>query len=280
MNIYGYSEAWLKSRKGYIRESTYQNYDYAIKRFQRYFDDVPLSELSPQDISGTFRTMAYSCSYNSIYNVRQIMRAVFSSAHDEGLIDKNPFDKIRIPQTASLKIVEAYTLSEQKKIIKAAEDDELGDCYIFLILTGLRLSEFVNLTWDDYNPIKHTITIRQSKTQSGIATIAISRKAELIILRQVHRSHNYIFSNMHGKPISTSSMKKLLKRIKEQTQISVTNHKCRHTFCTRLVEAGVDIKTVSTLARHSSVAFTLQRYVSCDLHHQRIALDSLDNLVV
>ena len=80
--------------------------------------------------------------------------------------------------------------------------------------------------------------------------------------------------------ITMSSMKKLLKRIKAATGIDVTNHKCRHTFCTRLVEAGADVKTVSTLARHSSVAFTMQRYVTSDLQRQRQSLSLLDRLVI
>ena len=279
MHIYSLCDVWLQKRKDYIRKNTYINYDYAIRRFKRFFADCLLDELTANTVSETFRIMAMSCSRSSIYNVRQVFRAIFNYAKANGLTENNPFAKAQIPLSAAQKTVEAYTSEEEQKIIDAACSDPLGDCYIFLLLSGLRISEFINLTWDDYNPRTHTLRIRESKTRSGVATIAISQKAELIILRQKHFQHNHIFSNTQCNPISISSMKKMLKRIKAETGVSVTNHKCRHTFCTRLIEAGADPKTVSTLARHSSVAFTMQRYVSSDLKRQRDALAKLDAII-
>ncbi len=279
MTIYKACDNWLQSRRNYIRNTTYISYEYAIKRFKHYFSDCSVGELTREVVIECFRAMALENSHSSIYAVRQVLRAVYQQLIERDLANKNPFSKVPIPYTASKKTVEAYTLEEQQKIISACHLDKMGDCFIFLLLTGLRLSEFVSLRWSDYNPQEHTIAIRRSKTSAGATTLSLSRKAESILTNQEQR-HQFVFSNCHGEPVSVTSMKKFLSRLKKATGISnLTNHKCRHTFCTRLVQAGVDIRTVSSLARHTSVAFTLQHYVTCDKRIQREALERLDAVI-
>lgn len=281
MQIYEYSENWLIRKKGSIRQTTQQNYVYAIKRFQKYFKNCELKNLKREKVIKTFIKMAKNnCSHSAIYNVRQVMQAVYSQAIEDGYVNINPFQKAKIPEEAPQQVVEAYTLAQQQMIIEAASEDMLGDIYIFLLLTGLRKSELINLTKDDYNKQQHTITIRKSKTASGVRTIALSAKAELIIMRQPKSKHNYLFSNSKGNPLTTSSLKKLYQRLEKEVGFDLTNHKCRHTFCTRLVEANVDPKTICTLSGHKSVAFMMQRYVTADLNHQRDALKLLDKLVI
>lgn len=280
MNIYKFSDDWLDNRKYEIRENTYINYSYAVLRFKKHFDDLNLADLSREKVIKTFAKMADSgCSKSSIYNVRQVMSAVYNSAIEQGYARMNPFKRVKIPEYASCKIVDAYTVEQEQKIIEAACEDVLGDIFIFLLLTGLRRHELINLKWDDYDPIQHTICIRHSKTKSGVRTIAVSAKAELIILRQKKFEHNHIFSNTKNNPISATSLKKLYMRLEKKVGFDLTNHKCRHTFCTRLVEAKVDPKTICTLSGHKSVAFMLQRYVTSDYVQQRIALEKLDRVI-
>lgn len=53
-------------------------------------------------------------------------------------------------------------------------------------------------------------------------------------------------------------------------------HSLRHTFATRLLENGVDIKTISELMGHSSPTVTLNRYVHTNMDNKRIALQKLN----
>ena len=208
------------------------------------------------------------------------MGAVYATAIEEGLVLHNPFKKVKIPESASEKIVEAYSIEQQKRLIEASSEELLGDLYIFLILTGLRVSEFMNLKWTDYNHRHHTITITESKTNSGLRTIALSSKAELIIIRQPKYDHGYIFSTSKGNKISYTSMKKLCRRLERNVGFHVTCHRARHTFCTRLVcDAKVDPKTVCSLSGHKSVAFLMQRYVTADYKKQQQALALLDKMI-
>lgn len=192
MKIYEYADQWLQDHSIVVRQSTSENYAYAVKRFRYFFEDRELEELSKSDVAAAFREMsANGLSRSSIYNVRQVFRAIYREAQERHLTDANPFADLPIPADAPSKLVDAYSIGEQEKLVEAAAKDPMGDCFIFLMLTGLRLNELINLRWADYNSENHTIFIRQSKTASGVAKIAISQLAEIIAQRQPIYPHGY-----------------------------------------------------------------------------------------
>lgn len=279
--IYKYCDKWLDSKKGYIRESTYINYSYAIKRFKKYFPNTEIDKLTKADVSKCFIQMADDkLAASTIYNVRQVMSAVYQVAIEEQYTYTNPFKKAKIPTYAPTKKIEAYTLEQQQAVIQACEEDILGDCYIFLLHTGLRKAEFINLKWIDYNAKDGTLEIKQSKTSSGLRKMALSEVAEEIIQKQKIYPHGHIFSTTKANPISITSLKKLCKRLSKKVGFKVTCHKARHTFCTRLVmDAKIDPKTVCSLSGHSSVAFLMQRYVTSDYEKQKNALNILNEIL-
>ena len=90
---------------------------------------------------------------------------------------------------------------------------------------------------------------------------------------------NFIFRDLRGGVMNTSRINRALKnaineynRIEEKLAVidkreaellpSITSHHLRHTFCTRLIENGVNIKTVQYLMGHSYPGTTMKIYVS------------------
>lgn len=59
---------------------------------------------------------------------------------------------------------------------------------------------------------------------------------------------------------------------------SINYHALRHTFATRCIEAGVDIKTLSEMLGHSSVNITLNTYVHSSLEHKRKQIELLNSI--
>lgn len=281
ITIYSFCDKWLESKRGYIRPRTFKNYSYAIKRFKRYFSDAEVNKLTRADVSQAFIKMANDkLAASTIYNVRQVMAAVYQVAIEEQLTYINPFKKAKIPAYAPTKKVEAYTIEQQQAVIQACKDDILGDCYIFLLHTGLRKAEFINLKWSDYNVNDGTLIITKSKTPSGERKIVLSEEAQNIIQNQEFYPHEHIFSTTERRPISVTSLKKLCRRLSKKVGFNVTCHKARHTFCTRLVmDAKIDLKTVCSLSGHSSVAFLMQRYVTSDYEKQKEAVNALNNIL-
>ena len=55
-------------------------------------------------------------------------------------------------------------------------------------------------------------------------------------------------------------------------------HTLRHTFATRCIEAGVDVKSLSEILGHANATITINRYVHCSMDMKRKNLDKLDLL--
>ena len=88
----------------------------------------------------------------------------------------------------------------------------------------------------------------------------------------------YFLTDSETKYIEPRTMQNQFKRIARECSIENVNFHClRHTFATRCVELGFDIKSLSELLGHSSVNITMNRYVhpSMDLkrdHMQKLSL--------
>ena len=84
----------------------------------------------------------------------------------------------------------------------------------------------------------------------------------------------YIISTSHGKFIEPRVMQYQFKKCMEVCGIKDVNfHALRHTFATRCIEAGFDIKTLSEILGHSSVKITLEKYVHSSLELKRINME-------
>ncbi len=91
---------------------------------------------------------------------------------------------------------------------------------------------------------------------------------------------DYIFSG-NQLPYDPRRFQKLYKRI--LTDVGVTDrkfHAIRHTFATRALELGVDIKTISELLGHSSVSITLNIYAHSLMEQKKLAIDKFNDLYV
>jgi integrase len=199
-------------------------------------------------------------------------------------IDKNPCRKIRKQRIRQAE-VNAFSRSEQKQIeafIDLSGDNRLVGVLLSLY-TGLRLGEVCALKWVDIdrdncklevratmkrvtNGIKHSACsvapmcpkTPQSRRSVPVPTFILER------LDQIRERHSgeYVVSASNGLFVNPRTLQQLYKKLLQKAGISYKNfHVCRHTYATRAIELGVDIKTVSVCLGHSNSMITLNRYV-------------------
>lgn len=162
---------------------------------------------------------------------------------------------------------------------------------LLALQTGMRIGEICALSWEDIDlcskviHIRHTIARVKSekegskktqlilddpKTKSAIRDIPISTPLLPVLYGMKERSGaGYLIS---GKMefVSTRTFDYRYKKILEKTGIPLQNfHSLRHTFATRCVEAGMDVKTLSEILGHSNVSITLNTYVHPSLERKR-----------
>ncbi len=256
-------EVYVKPCK---RENTYLCYKYVIKMMLKYQANEKgkmLADFSEMDIQKWINQLANDYSKSTVKKVRGILSQAYKVAMRNHLCEENPAMFIILPE-ASEKIVRALTQGEQKVVEAAAKADKLGYIVLFLLLTGLRAGELINLKWEDYNREREEIYIRSSKTKAGVRTIPLLPEAKKIIDESPHYCE-YIFTSTANRRVTKIVLKRLYMRLRKKTGYTfLTNHVFRHSFATRAVESGVDYKALSVLLGHTNVAFTLHRYTNAE----------------
>ena len=271
----------------YIRPArkpkTVENYTFVIDVLRRNIPslfDSDINSLVELNFQDGINSLSNRYSKSVCKTLRSVLKRAYASAIRNKICSytQNPAANLVIPATAHEEQIYAFSSHEQDAIRQAAEIVFQGHLAIFLLDTGLRCCELYALRWNDYNPEKHTINIRESKTKAGCRIIPLIPEAEQIILNQPH-CNEFIFTSRIGTPISKTVMRKLCTRLEAASGVKqIRPHRFRHTFATRLVELGVDYKALSTLMGHTSVAFTMARYVNVEVDFLRDQINLLTPL--
>lgn len=206
----------------------------------------------------------------------------------------------------------------QMRILSREEEEQLirylmeypspMNCGIFLTLfTGLRIGELCALTWEDIhlkerevyiqktmqriqnkNP-EHVMNEKESRTRIIITTPKSRKSIRHIpipegvvrILGEYQRYGNeYLLTGRTNRFVEPRTMQYHFKKILKRTSIEEANyHALRHTFATRCIEVGFDIKSLSEILGHASVNITLNRYVHPSMELKRDNMEKLSELI-
>ena len=163
--------------------------------------------------------------------------------------------------------------------------------------TGLRIGEICALKWSDIdfdNAVLHVNTtvarvksddgirnfskliIDKPKTKSSIREIPIvSRIFEpLAVIYQLHSSE-YVISTDKSF-VSPRTFAYRFHSVLKKCEIPQVNfHVLRHTFATRCIEGGVDVKSLSEILGHANVSVTLNTYVHSSIERKRKLMEKI-----
>lgn len=208
---------------------------------------------------------------------------------------KNPVFKPRSAKT-EMQIL-SHSVQRQFEELMLSEFDLTKYGTYICLQTGMRLGELCALTWDDIDfnsrviHVRHTVArvssddpsisrtkliIDKPKTDASVRDIPIT-SVLLPILKNMHDSRSSMFV-VSDKPdfISTRTFdSRYRKMLIGLGVVPINFHALRHTFATRCVDAGVDIKSLSEILGHSSVAITLDTYVHPSIELKRNQIEKL-----
>ena len=294
----------------YIRPSskrrTCERYSEIIeKRLKVKLGEYELDELTPLVLqryitelieSGNMKT-GKGLAANSVNGIITVIQNSLKLAYALGTIKEYAADKIRRPKTKE-KEVTCFTLSEQKKIERAAlagkKTKWLG--IVVCLYTGLRIGELLALEWKDVDFQKGVLTVSKSrhegkdengryahivespKTVSSRRCIPLPKQilCELRMLKRKSRSV-YVISNGESS-IPVRSYQRSFERLLKKLDIPHKGfHALRHTFATRALECGMDVKMLSELLGHKDPAVTLRRYVHSLMEQKKEMMNKVGN---
>ena len=140
---------------------------------------------------------------------------------------------------------------EEVHIMWHMQDAPWVDSVLFLLYSGFRISEMLDLRIESVNLDTGTIT-GGTKTSAGKDRIVpIHSKVRGIVERRLNESGEYLFSNV-GKQCSVSTYRIFWHEIMKAANIQHTPHDCRHTFRSRLDSAGANKKCIDLMMGHKS----------------------------
>lgn len=264
-----------------------------------YLGDRQVQHLTKDEIE-TFYQKSFQGNFSpkTIDNFRKRFKSLLEYAVEENIILVNPHSKaiVRKPKTVSK--VQAYTEAEQAKIIKYLKANQTTENILFYLLltTGMRVSEACALQWSDVDFKEKSVNITKSvvhadgynKIQSHPKTASSVRKVyvtetQVKVLKVCRQTFNQessqIFTQNGGTIFTSKYLRPRWQKICAELGIPYYGIHClRHTFATRALEKGVDIKTVSAILGHKSVVTTMNLYQHVYSAQKLKAMDMMKDL--
>ena len=295
---------WLEN---YIRPSvkvrTYERYKLIIEQhIKDKIGGVELSDLSPLILQPLITELLQNgnkktgkgLSASSVNAVISVMQGSLKTAHMLGLTKEYMADKLKRPKLTE-KPVECFTLAEQKQIEHAIRNGKKDKLYgiLLCLFSGLRIGELIALQWSDIDFVKGVLTVSKSchdgkagliidepKTATSRRMIPLPKQL-LPILRSVKkRSDSSSVVSANGSTISVRSYQRSFELLLKKLKIPHKGfHSLRHTFATRAIECGMDVKTLSEILGHKNPTVTLNRYAHSLIEHKKEMMNRLGKLL-
>ena len=300
---------WQKATAVQHKGATNVKYDNLItKHILPVLGNYELSELSTGIIADFMNSKLNAgrldnsggLSPSYVRSIMLIVIDVIDFAVEEGMCPPIKL-KIRKPtvETNELEILDITTQNNfERQLLLNLNETSVG--ILISLNTGLRISEVCALKWSDIdfqNAILHVRTtvarvkssdgsdsatkliIDKPKTKSSLRDIPLSKKLMgILVSLNKSRCSEYVISNKKGF-VSPRTYEYRFHRILDECDLPSFNyHVLRHTFATRCIELGVDVKTLSEILGHSNVSITLSTYVHSSMERKREQLEKLSSI--
>ena len=300
------SEMWLHSIQTSVKESTWIKYRNILKcSIVPRLGNTNLSNIDYSVISALRNELIEAggkdqngLASKTVADALSLTKAVIRFASQM----KYKTDYTALDVSVKVKNAQLRVLSIQEQQILLSESmDELdltGLGIYICLFTGIRIGELCALTWDDIsleNNIIHVhktmqriqtpdaekktaIIITEPKSQCSIRDIPIAETLREKLMHQ-HLKNGYVLTGKNNKFVEPRTMQIRFKAIVERCGIKgVHFHTLRHTFATRCIEVGFDVKSLSEILGHANVSITLNRYVHPSMELKQKNIDKLSEI--
>jgi integrase len=289
---------WLDEvMAGRVTAGSLREYRTRVNRVAPVIGHVRLGKLSAAHVQHLANRLGerFPRSPRTVAYTLTTLRSALRWAVTAGLIPRNPAEGVTGPyrgQTA--KLDDTLTADEAKRVLQAAEDDDLRALWWLALSYGLRLGELIGLRWPDIDFANRELTVRKAKTAAGVRTLPLVSEAERVL--RAHQRHGargvsiegYVFVTEHGTKLYDKIVYRewndLLRRARVQHRCRNCNstatcstsvrrfHSSRHTAATTLLEADIPLEVIAAVMGHSSIVVTSSIYAKVRADMQRKGL--------
>ena len=285
-------DLWLHSSQLNTKESTHARYTHLINtHIKPQLGKYALSIISTEIIEDFIELQLVEgrldnnggLAPKTVTDILTIVKSTIEYAEYKGLPVACNLSKLTIKKKE--KEMRVLTQKEQDALISVLVD--AMDLYKFGVLlalyTGIRVGELCALQWEDFNLTQATLKIRKTlqriqdtrnrafsktkivitepKSQCSMREIPLPAFVVDMAKKFIANPKAYILTGTDRFVEPRTMQNRFKKNIKNSGIADANFHALRHTFATRCVEVGFEIKSLSEVLGHANVNITLNRYV-------------------
>lgn len=291
--IFGdYFELYMNTYKTNIEKVTRYHYLTTLKVIREYFPNTPIQKISKIDYQRFLNEYGKNKAKETILKVNTHIKSCVREAIDEGIIRRDFTRNVNVISGIENKLETPNYLNYQESIkllkdIYFDQNKKLTDYLILLgLVSGLRFSELVGLTTDDFDFKENLLTINKTrgytilkgkgfnktKNIQSNRTIAIDKKTMKLFKELFDKNYQdntlndekLVFHVPHSpyKTLANSTSNKALKRkLKKLGLNTISIHGLRHTHASICIYKGATINYVSERLGHADVRTTYSKYL-------------------
>jgi integrase len=188
----------------------------------------------------------------------------------------NPVKDVTRPSDADAVRQHVISAEEERRYFSIAKGN-VRDLARLILLQGMRPEEVCGLAKSDVDLTRGTVTVRFGKTDAATRTLRLTEESKLILGPRLNTLGPWIFPNPKNADNHIVKLNRAHDLVCEKTGLAVVLYDFRHTFATRLAEAGVDAFAIAAILGHSSNG-VLNRYIHPTQEHQDSAMKIYDQL--
>lgn len=289
--VYGFEPKSTKLFEDFVIESflpyseankkSFSNDVYICRVLVSYFRGKAVRQLTPPLIEefkqwllskptrhGTQRSLA------TVNNHLRVLSKILSLAVDADLIDSNPCFRVRKfkPNNRRLRVLSDE--EEGELLTTLAGNDLIRSIVIVALNTGLRRGEIFSLKWSDVDFQRGRLTIRKTKA-SKERFVPMNATVRELMHSLPHLLSDYVFPSPKTVGRLTDIKKGFRGAVNMAGIENLRFHDLRHTFATRLADAGTDAYTLMEIMGHADLKTTMI-YVHASGEAGRRAVEKLD----
>lgn len=284
---------WLRSSRLNTKESTYARYAHLIERhIKPHLGDIPLSQVTTQGVEDFIAEQLKSgrldgrggLAPKTVTDILTVIKSTMEYARYNNYEIICNIKKLSVKKKE--KEMRVLTSTEQTVLLKTLTD-EMDLCKFGVILslyTGIRIGELCALKWEDLCLSQSVLKVKKTMQRIQETEIGAIRKTKIIItepkskcsIREIPlppfivdmarpfaaSPQAFVLTGDTKRFIEPRTMQNRFQSYVSESGIEKANfHATRHTFATRCVEVGFEIKSLSEILGHANVNITLNRYV-------------------
>jgi integrase len=275
-----YAKVWLQQQKTEIRPRTYEVYEIAVRlHINPVIGDMKMSDVDEDDVLRVIARMKKNG--KKAWTIRSVLTPlgrILGHAARKGKIASNPMARLERGERPKVERHEMriLTRTEIGKLL-AGSPDRYRTALAAAVLSGMRLSEILGLSWRDVDFDAGVIHVRQQADRKGqlVEPKTPQAKRDIVLppnLAKMLREHkmasrfkaatDLVFPTgtgraQNGRNVSRRGLDKALENAKLE---KLRFHDLRHTHCSLLISEGLNVVFVSRQMGHASPDITLKIY--------------------